>query len=95
MAKTTTNKVSPKKSQVGQKKSGNKKKNSKYPVLKFIGNAIAVLILLGVIFFFMVFFGILGPVPSKQQLHIINNPVASEVFSADGNSWPILCRKQK
>ncbi|MEZ5107102.1 MAG: transglycosylase domain-containing protein [Draconibacterium sp.] len=84
MAKKITNKVSPKKSQVGQKKSGNKKKNSKYPVLKFIGNAIAVLILLGVIFFFMVFFGILGPVPSKQQLHIINNPVASEVFSADG-----------
>ncbi len=32
----------------------------------------------------MIFLGILGPVPSKQQLHIINNPLASEVFSSDG-----------
>ncbi len=32
----------------------------------------------------MIFLGILGPVPSKKQLHEINNPVASEVYSSDG-----------
>lgn len=40
--------------------------------------------LLGIIFFLLVFLGILGPVPSSYQLKQISTPVASEVYSADG-----------
>ena len=40
--------------------------------------------LLGCLFFILVFLGVLGPVPSKTQLKQINNPLASEVYSADG-----------
>jgi len=42
------------------------------------------LFLLGCLFFILVFLGVLGPVPSKSQLKQINNPLASEVYSADG-----------
>ncbi|MDB4583250.1 transglycosylase domain-containing protein [Draconibacterium sp.] len=42
------------------------------------------LFLLGCLFFILVFLGVLGPVPSKYQLQLINNPVASEVYSSDG-----------
>ncbi len=45
---------------------------------------LVIFFLLGVLFFFMVFGGIFGPVPSTRQLHVINNPLASEVYSADG-----------
>ncbi len=40
--------------------------------------------LLGALFFILVFIGALGPVPSKQQLQVIKNPIASEVLSSDG-----------
>jgi len=42
------------------------------------------LFLFGVLFFVLVYLGVLGPVPSSYQLKQINTPVASEVFSADG-----------
>lgn len=49
-----------------------------------MGKAALVLFLLGGLFFILVFLGVLGPVPSKTQLKQINNPLASEVYSADG-----------
>ncbi len=68
-------------------KSGNKKKPSKKQKksiwLLFLKIA-AVFFLLGVLFFFLVFLGVLGPVPSSYQLKRINTPVASEVFSKEG-----------
>ena len=64
--------------------SNSKKKRKKYPVLRWIGKAALVLFLFGVLFFILVFLGVLGPVPSKSQLKQINNPLASEVYSADG-----------
>jgi len=66
-----------------RKKSSSKKTGKKYPVLKFILKAGIVLFLLGCLFFILVFLGVLGPVPSKTQLRQINNPLASEVYSAD------------
>lgn len=67
-----------------KKKPVSKKKHKKYPVLAWIGKAALVLFLLGALFFILVFLGVLGPVPSKTQLRQINNPLASEVYSADG-----------
>jgi len=77
---TTVSKRKP----VKKRKSSSKKTSKKFNVLRFIGKSIAVLFLLGCLFFILVFLGVLGPVPSKNQLHQINNPVASEVYSADG-----------
>lgn len=68
-------------------KSGKKrstKKKHKHPILTWMLKAAATLFLLGVLFFILVFLGVLGPVPSKNQLKVINNPLASEVYSADG-----------
>lgn len=65
-----------------KKKKGNK--NRKRKIWKFIFNAAAFFVVLGGLFFILVFLGILGPVPSKSKLHKINNPVGSEVLSADG-----------
>lgn len=59
-------------------------KKKKHLILGWIWKVTATLFLLGCIFFLLVFFGILGPVPSKIQLQQINNPLASEVYSADG-----------
>lgn len=84
MANKTTNTAGLKKKPVKKKKNGTKKDSPKLKIFKFIGSAVAVLFLLGCLFFILVFLGILGPVPSKKQLHIINNPIASEVYSADG-----------
>lgn len=42
------------------------------------------MLIIGGFFFLMVFLGILGPVPTTQQLQQVNTPIASEVFSADG-----------
>lgn len=66
------------------KKGGTKKKQRKYPILTWIWKTVLVFFLLGVLFFILVFLGVLGPVPSKTQLKVINNPLASEVYSADG-----------
>ncbi len=67
-----------------QKKKKGKKERGKFKFLKLAWKIAAVLFLLGALFFILVFIGVFGPVPSKQQLHQINNPVASEVYSADG-----------
>ncbi len=83
MASKKTNKTTPKRKPTQKKKKG-KKAQSKFKLLKLAGKITAVLFLLGVLFFILVFLGVFGPVPSKQQLHQINNPVASEVYSADG-----------
>ena len=67
-----------------KKKGGSKKKSGKFSFLKLALQSIAIFIFLASLFFILVFIGVFGPVPSKQQLQEINNPVASEVFSADG-----------
>jgi penicillin-binding protein 1A len=63
-----------------QKTRGGQKRKI-FPIL--LKSAVA-LILLGFLFFVLVFLGILGPVPSSYQLKQISTPVASEVYSADG-----------
>ena len=83
MAKKKSNTVSKRKPSK-KKKSGTIKEIKKFSILRFIGKTAAIFFLLGCLFFMMVFFGVLGPVPTKSQLHQINNPVASEVYSADG-----------
>ncbi len=69
---------------IKKKKGGSKKKSGKFSFLKLALQSIAIFIFLASLFFILVFIGVFGPVPSKQQLREINNPVASEVFSADG-----------
>ncbi len=69
------------------KKGKNKNSGNRFSgknILKLIWKSALILILFGSLFFILIFLGVLGPVPSKNQLQIINNPVASEVFSADG-----------
>jgi penicillin-binding protein 1A len=66
------------------KKSGSKKKPVKFSFIKFAFHTAAILILLAMLFFILVYIGVFGPVPSKQQLQAINNPVASEVFASNG-----------
>ncbi|MEN8118402.1 MAG: transglycosylase domain-containing protein [Bacteroidota bacterium] len=84
MTKKKADNTTSKKKPSIKRKSSSKKTTKKFSVLRVAGKAAIVLFLLGCLFFIMVFLGILGPVPSKKQLHQINNPVASEVFSADG-----------
>ncbi|MCY1722652.1 transglycosylase domain-containing protein [Prolixibacteraceae bacterium Z1-6] len=84
MAKKRSNTTSKTRKPVSKKKGISKKKQQKRPILRFIGQAAVVMFLLGCLFFILVFLGVLGPVPSKTQLHQINNPLASEVYSADG-----------
>ncbi len=84
MATKKTDTTTRKRKITHKKKTNAKKRNSKYRLLKLAGKIAAILFLLGFLFFMLVFLGVFGPVPSKQQLHQINNPVASEVYSADG-----------
>ena len=65
-------------------RSGSVKKGSKISFWGFALKLAVILFLFGVLFFILVFLGVLGPVPSSYQLKKINTPVASEVFSADG-----------
>jgi len=84
VAKKKSNTSSPAKKLAGKKKSTKKKSSKKHSILSFIWKAALVLFLLGCLFFILVFLGVLGPVPSKNQLKQINNPLASEVYSEDG-----------
>ncbi|NOR76095.1 MAG: hypothetical protein GQ525_13185 [Draconibacterium sp.] len=84
MINKKSNKVTTKRKPVKRKKKSSKKASKKFGILNFALKTATVLFILGFMFFILVFLGFLGPVPSKQQLHNINNPVASEVFSADG-----------
>lgn len=76
-------KQEPKKSKKPSRK-GSKKKKGKFSLWKFIAKIGGILFLLGALFFILVFIGVFGPVPSKQQLTVIRNPMGSEVYSADG-----------
>ena len=67
-----------------KKKSGTKNKSGKLGLWKIVLHTFAILFFMAILFFVLVFIGLFGPVPSKQQLQEINNPVASEVYSADG-----------
>lgn len=80
MAKKKTANRKPVKKKRNNSKNGVNKKN----IFGFIWKSFAILFLLGCLFFILVFLGVLGPVPSKTQLQKINNPIASEVLSADG-----------
>ena len=68
----------------GKKKGGSKTKSGKFSFFKLALKTVAVLFFLASLLFILVFIGVFGPVPSNQQLRVINNPVASEVLSADG-----------
>ncbi len=67
-----------------KKKRGSQKKPGKQRFFKLAIKIMAVMFFLALLFFVLVYIGLLGPVPSKQQLQAINNPVASEVLSAEG-----------
>lgn len=67
-----------------KKKKGSKKKKGKSPLLKWILIAFSFAVLLAALLFIFVYIGMFGPVPTKQQLQVIQNPVASEVLSAEG-----------
>ena len=80
--KKTESSANRKKANSGRRKSTKNRIKRKY--LRFFFMALLVLLFLGVLFFTLVFLGILGPVPSSYQLKQINTPVGSEVYSADG-----------
>ena len=42
------------------------------------------MVLLAFLLFLIVYLGFTGPVPSKEELQKVKNPVATEVFSNDG-----------
>ena len=84
MAKKKTNTGSAKRKPGNRAKKGAKKNSTKLRIWGWIWKSAVVLFLLGCLFFILVFLGVLGPVPSKTQLKQINNPLASEVYSADG-----------
>ena len=65
-------------------RAGSVKKRNKVSFGGFAFKLAVTLFLFGILFFILVFLGVLGPVPSSYQLKKINTPVASEVFSADG-----------
>ncbi|MGV8090306.1 MAG: penicillin-binding protein 1A [Mangrovibacterium sp.] len=75
-----------KKTTAGKPKKRKSKKEA--PVLRkvllFFIKAVALGAILFAILFIAVYFGFLGYVPNRAQLHEIKNPQASEVFSAEG-----------
>ena len=62
-----------------KKKSGTKNKSGKLGLWKIVLHTFAILFFMAILFFVLVFIGLFGPVPSKQPLQEIINPVASEV----------------
>ncbi len=84
MAKKQTNKKPATKKAASKPARKPKNAQRKFSIWRPLLKAAAVFILLGALFFILVFLGVLGPVPSKNQLKVINNPLASEVYSADG-----------
>ncbi len=63
---------------------GSSKKSLGYRMFLFFLKAFVAGALLFFLFFLVVYLGFTGPVPSKDELMNIRNPVASEVLSADG-----------
>lgn len=60
------------------------KKSTGRRILKYAGILLLTGFFAAAVLFFVVFFGYTGHVPTSAQLHEINNPLASEVYSADG-----------
>ena len=67
-----------------KKKRGSNKKNGKNSLLRWILVAFSFAALIAALLFIFVYIGMFGPVPTRQQLQVIQNPVASEVLSAEG-----------
>ncbi|KAF0235996.1 MAG: penicillin-binding protein [Prolixibacteraceae bacterium] len=84
MANNSVNNSLSKSNPTKKKKGRSKKETGKLSFLKLAIHSATILLFLAILFFVLVFIGVFGPVASKQQLQKINNPVASEVFSADG-----------
>ena len=61
------------------KKKSKKNKSGKSGLVKMISVVFATAFFLGIMLFILVFIGLFGPVPSKQQLQDIKKPVASEL----------------
>jgi len=75
--KTKTSSRSAKKSSASSKSFGRK-------VAIFLLKTGIALVLLAFLLFLIVYLGFTGPVPSKEELQKVKNPVATEVFSNDG-----------
>ena len=87
MAKKVT--TPPKKSKPAagnKKKKSSKRKNQTfvYRITMLALKLAAAGIILIALFFLIVYLGFTGPVPNKEQLQKIKNPVASEVLASDG-----------
>lgn len=67
-----------------QKRKSAKKQGKGRKITVLAAKTAAALFLFGALFIILIFLGVLGPVPTKQQLQNIKNPLASEVFSSDG-----------
>ena len=61
-----------------------KKQSSSRKITRLLLKVAATGIIFFALLFLVVYFGFLGYVPSTAQLHDIKNPLASEVFSAEG-----------
>ncbi|MDD2380736.1 MAG: transglycosylase domain-containing protein [Mariniphaga sp.] len=61
-----------------------KKPSSRKTIFIFVVRAFIAVLLLAFLFFFVVYLGFTGHVPTTAQLHVIKSPQASEVYSADG-----------
>lgn len=72
------------KRKAAKRNSKNKSGTFKSRLLKWILKLGVLFIAFIALFFFVVYFGLFGPIPTKQQLQRVKNPVASEVFSNDG-----------
>lgn len=67
------------------KRTGKKQKNElKSIILSWVLKLGILFVALLAFFFFLVYFGLFGPIPSQFQLQRIKSPVASEVYSVDG-----------
>lgn len=66
------------------KRSKKQNRSTGKKILRLLFLALGAGIVLFFIFFMLVYLGVTGHVPSTKQLHDIKNPIASEVFSAEG-----------
>jgi penicillin-binding protein 1A len=82
--KTPISAVKTKSSSRSVKKSSGSSKSFGRKVFIFLLKTVIALVLLAFLLFLIVYVGFTGPVPSKEELQKVKNPVASEVFSNDG-----------
>ncbi len=67
-----------------KKSSKSKKRSLGKRLIIWAAQAFAIGVILITLFFLMVYFGFTGPVPNREQLQEIKNPLASELISEDG-----------